>query len=167
MHIVDQKDLNIIWSWDEQEKSALDERYGERVNRLLDVVETQLEDQDPPPPEDLKELAGELQAAGEMLSRLSKRCLNNAQKIYTNAVADTEQRQKREENLKKLQQHVGAYVMLSQSSAPEIAGKLLKLERIHGIYGVLRDGDNVYQALIDFLVPARVQVKTPQKQSSK
>ena len=165
MHIVDQKDLNIIWSWDEQEKSALDERFGERVNRLVDVIEAQLDARESPPPEDLKEVAGELQAAGEVLSRLSRKCLSNAQKIYTDAAADDEERQKRAENLKKIRQHVGEYVMLSQSSDPEIAGKLLKLERIQGIYGILRDGDNVYQALIDFLVPARV--KTSQQNSSK
>jgi hypothetical protein len=45
-------------------------------------------------------------------------------------------------------------VVLRQTSVAELKGKQLLLEQVRGIKGVLRDGDQYWDALLDYLSPS-------------
>lgn len=153
MHIVNEKDLNVLWGWDEQEEKGLSARYEENIERLMGVMKTRLAQGQIPPPEDLKALALELQSAGDSLSQYAENCFEAARFVYAIADKDPENREKRQQTFAALQDQIGGNVVLKQSSVPQIAGKHLTLEDIQGIKGILSDGENLWEALIDFLVP--------------
>ena len=153
MHIVNEKDLNVLWGWDDQEEQGLTTRYQANLERLLEVLRARVESPNAPESEDLTALAMELQEAADRLSECAENCFEAARYMYALAADDTAERAKRREAFDALLEHVGGKVVLKQSSVPQIAGKQLTLDDIRGIRGILSDGENLWEALVDFLVP--------------
>lgn len=153
MRIVNEKYLSLVWSWDEYEKNGLATKYQANLDRLVDALEKRIAAGQPPAEDDVRRLAGELQEAGELLEQSMRRCLDAAGHIYEFAGRTPEDRAERAERFEQLRNHVGKPVVLTQSSAPELVGKHLILEEVNGIKGILRHGDDLWEALTDFLVP--------------
>lgn len=153
MRIVNEKQLGLVWNWDEQERKALAQKYQANLERLIYAVHERVDAGKGPAPEDLRALAGELQQAGEMLAESMQNCFDAATTIYTMAGSTPAERQERGQFLAQIQAHKGQTVILRQTSVPELEGKQLRLDELRGIKGILRDGDDRWEALVDFLVP--------------
>jgi hypothetical protein len=153
MRIVNEKYLDLVWSWDEYEKKSLQTRYQANLERLVAAIRRRVQGGTAPPPEDLRALAAELQEAGEALQQSVLNCYDAARNVYLMAAATPEEREVRCQQFEDLAAHIGKGVRLTQTSAPELEDKTLILEEIQGIKGVLRDGDSLWEAMIDFLVP--------------
>lgn len=149
MRIVNEKYLSLIWNWDESEKSNLEHKFQTNLERLVYAIQEQMERGNAPSPDALKRLAGELQEAGELLQQSAENCLAVARNIY----ASTGDSAASPEKIQSMQAHIGKPVILSQTSAPEIEGRQVILHEIRGIKAILKDGDNYWEALIDFVVP--------------
>lgn len=149
MRIVNEKYLALIWNWDESEKSNIQHKFQTNLERLVYAIQEQIDKGKAPSPDALKSLAAELQEAGELLRQSSENCLAVARNIYSStgdpAVSP--------EKLQSIEDHIGKPVILSQTSVPEIEGRQLILHEIRGIKAVLRDTDNYWEALVDFVVP--------------
>ncbi|MFA4945782.1 MAG: hypothetical protein WC789_13925 [Lentisphaeria bacterium] len=153
MRILNEKHLALIWSWDDLERNELSLKYLANIERLVAVIEERISRNEMPPPEDLKDLALELQQAGELLQQCSSNCLNGAQKFYALAGLTTAEQTERRKFIERIKKHVGKPVVLKQTSVDAIRGKQLILEEVRGIKGVLRDGNELWEAMVDFLVP--------------
>ena len=153
MRIVNEKYLSLIWSWDKSEREGLERRFQTNLERLVYAIQERLEAGTPPAPEDMKELGGELQDAGEILRQGSENCLAAARSIYAAAAGDDRKRAERMQRIEKIESLVGKHVKLTQASVPEIADRPMILHEVNGIKAILRDGDNYWEALVDFLAP--------------
>ncbi len=162
MRIVNEKYLSLVWNWDEYEKNGIVTKYQGNLDRLVDALEKRVEAGKYPAEEDVRRLAGELQEAGELLEQSTQRCLTAAGRIYEFAARTSEDRAERAQRFEQLRNHIGKPVILSQTSAPELEGKQLILEDVNGVKGILRDGDDLWEALIDFLVPV-LDYATPEQ----
>ncbi|MCF7854972.1 MAG: hypothetical protein K9N51_09255 [Candidatus Pacebacteria bacterium] len=153
MRIVNEKYLSLVWSWDTYEKNGLQTVYDANIRRLVEALRKRAETDQLPEEEDIRALASELQQAGELLEQSMNNCLNAAQEVYSFAAADNKERRKRAEMIEQLHEHIGKPVILTQTSVPDLEGKQLILEDVHGIKAILRDGDDLWEALVDFLSP--------------
>lgn len=153
MRILNEKHLSLIWSWDDIEKNELVVKYQTNLDRLVAAIQDRINRNENPPPEDLKDLAAELQQAGEMLQQSMQNCLNAAQTLYSLAGATTAEQAERRKFIERMKKHIGKPVVLKQTNVESIRGKQLILEDIRGIKGILRDGDQVWEAMVDYLVP--------------
>jgi hypothetical protein len=153
MRIVNEKYLALIWNWDEAERGNLEHKYQTNLERLAYAIQERLEAGTPPPPEALRDLAAELQEAGELLEQSAQNCFAVARSIYAAAAPSEAERSERMASVEAVENHVGKPVVLSQTSAPELQGRQLILHEVRGTKAVLRDGDSYWEALIDFVVP--------------
>lgn len=153
MRIVNEKYLALIWNWDESEKGNLEHKFQTNLERLVYAIQERIEAGQPPPPDDLIDLANELQEAGELLRQSAENCFAVGRSVYASAAGSEAARARRLEAVEAVENHLGKHVILSQTSAPEIEGRPLILHEIRGIKAILRDGDNFWEALVDFVVP--------------
>ncbi len=153
MRIINEKHLALVWNWDENERNELAVRYQTNLERLLTAIQERVNRNTPPPPDDLKELAGEIQQAGEALQQSMNSCLDAARTLYAMAAITPEERQVRKATIERIRAHVGKYVVFKQTDAPELRGRQLLLEEVRGIKAILRDGDKRWEALVDQLIP--------------
>ena len=153
MRIVNEKHLALVWNWDETEKAGLEHKYRTNLERLLYAIQQRVDANEMPPVQDLRDLAVELQQAGELLQQCMQNCYDAATTVYAMAATTPEEREKRREFLNQIMEHVGKPVVLKQTSVAEIEGKQLILEEIRGIKAILRDEAGLWEALVDFLVP--------------
>ena len=153
MRILNEKHLHHVWTWNDREREELTTRFQTNIELLLAAIFARLKDNDKPSAKDLKDLAVELQQAGEQLQQSMENCFEAAQTLYVLAAPTPEEQEKRKHALQQLAGHIGQPVVLRQTSVAELKGKQLLLEQIRGIKGVLRDGDQYWDALLDYLVP--------------
>ncbi len=153
MRILNEKYLSLVWSWDDVEKNGLALKYGTNLERLLFAIQERFNHGEPPPPEDLKELAGELQQAGELLSQSMQNCFEAGRALYGLAAPTPAAQNERKDLIARLKNHIGKPVILKQTHIAEIRGKVMILEEIRGIKAIVRDGEQRWESLIDFLVP--------------
>ena len=165
MRIVNEKYLSLVWNWDKQEKNGLETVYETNIQRLVEALRKRAAKDQLPAEEDIRALASELQQAGETLEQCMNNCLSAAQEIYSLAAATNQERRKRTEMIEQLHRHIGKPVILTQTSVPALEGKQLILDDIHGIKGILRDGDDLWEALVDFLAPVLDYTPSSQKES--
>jgi len=161
MRIVNEKHLALVWSWDEQERSGLLRKYQTNLERLVYAIQQRVEKGEGPPEQDLRDLSSELQQVGEALSESMQNCFEAARSVYVLSGATPEERNARRRLLEDLRAHIGKPVILRQTSIPELEGRQLVLEELRGTKAILRDGDGLWEALADFLVPV-----TPDQDSS-
>ena len=160
MRIVNEKYLALIWNWDESERANLEHKYQTNLERLVFAVQEKLEGGHPPPADAMIDLANELQEAGELLRQSAENCFAVGRSIYGASAGSDTARAQRMEKLEAVERHVGRQVVLSQTSAPEIEGRTLVLHEVRGIKAVLRDGDNFWEALVDFVVPVEDNIES-------
>ncbi len=153
MRIVNEKYLALIWNWNEAEKGNLEHKYQTNLERLAYAIQERLDAGQAPSPEALKELAAELQEAGELLRQSAENCYAVARSVYASAAGDDVERAQCLEKMAAVERHVGKPVVLSQASDGEIVGRQLILCDVRGTKAILRDGDSFWEALIDFVVP--------------
>ncbi len=153
MRIINEKHLALVWNWDENERNELAVRYQTNLERLLTAIQERVNRNTPPPPDDLKELAGELQQAGESLQQAMESCFDSARALYAMAALTPEEREARKSLMERIRMHVGKNVVLKQTDAPELRGLQLTLEEVRGIKAMLRSGDKRWEALVDQLIP--------------
>lgn len=153
MRIVNEKYLALIWNWDEAERGNLEHRYQANLERLVYAIQERLEAGQPPPPQALKDLADDLQEAGELLAQSAQNCFAVARSIYASSAGSDEQRARQLEKIEEVEGHIGKPVILAQTSVPEIEGRQLILHEVRGLKAILRDGDSFWEALVDFVVP--------------
>ncbi len=153
MRILNEKHLSLIWSWDDIEKNELAVKYQTNLERLVSAIQDRIGRNEAPPPEDLKDLAAELQQAGELLHQSMQNSFSAAQTLHALAGATPAEQADRRKFIERMKKHIGKPVVLKQTSVDAIRGKQLILEEIRGIKGILRDGDQMWEAMIDVLVP--------------
>ncbi|OPZ26701.1 MAG: hypothetical protein BWZ02_01916 [Lentisphaerae bacterium ADurb.BinA184] len=153
MRIVNEKHLALVWNWDETEKGGLERKYRSHLEQLLFAIQDRIDRNRQPAVQDLRDLANELQQAGETLQECMQNCYDAAATVYALAAPTPEERERRREFLRQIGEHVGKPVVLKQTSVAEVEGKPLTLEEIRGIKGILRDEAGLWEALVDFLVP--------------
>lgn len=150
MRIVNEKYLALIWNWNEAERGNIQHKFQTNLERLVYALQEQIDKGQAPAPEALKDLAAELQEAGELLQESSENCFVVARNIYASAFdADDPSRSR----MLSVDEHIGKHVVLSQTSVPEIEGRQLILHEVRGTKAILRDGDNYWEALVDFVIP--------------
>jgi hypothetical protein len=103
----------------------------------------------------MKELAYELQQAGEALQQSMHSCLDAARNLYGMAGGTPEERQERKNLIDRIRGHVGKYVIILQTDNPELRGRQFLLEEIRGIRAILKDGDRRVDVLLDQLIPVQ------------
>ena len=153
MRIVNEKHLALVWNWDEHERNGLLRKYQTNLERLVVAVQQRVEKGETPPSQDLRDLANELQQAGEALAESMQNCYEAARSVYALSGSTPEDREGRRQLLEKLKTHAGKLVMLKQTSVPQLEDRQLVLQEIRGIKAILRDEDTLWEALADFLVP--------------
>ncbi len=153
MRIVNEKHLSLLWSWDDYDKDILVRKYQDNLEQLVRAVVKRVNEGKAPAADDIRALAVELQEAGEILHQSVLNCFEAARAVYEQSGETDAEREQRHELFETLNNHIGKPVILSQTSIPELEGKHLILEEIQGVKGILRDGDNLWEAMVDFLVP--------------
>ena len=155
MRIINEKHLALVWSWDENERNELAVRYQTNIERLLTALQERVNRNSPPPPEDMKELAYELQQAGEALQQGMQSCMDAARQLYGMAGNTAEERQERKDLIGRIRDHVGKYVIILHTDNPELRGRQFLLEETRGIRAILKDGDRRVDVLLDQLIPVQ------------
>jgi hypothetical protein len=153
MRIINEKHLALVWNWDEQEKNGLIRRYQTNLERLVYAIQQRVAADDSPASQDLRDLADELQEAGEALSESMQNCYEAARTVYVLSGKTPEERDARHKLLTRLHDHLGKPVRLKQTSVSELEGRELILEELRGIKAILRGEGGLWEALADFLVP--------------
>lgn len=149
MKIVDEKSLQMLWSWGDVERNEFDYRFKAALLALLRMVQRSGASSEGMSEQRIAGLATELQEAGKVLEECAVNCMTLASTLKSEAGNATDEDRR---VLERLEATVGSEVMLSRTHVDELQGVALVLDEIRGTNGVVRQGEDYWQTPLNRLL---------------